>query len=90
MRVIDADVAQYIADKELSVDEAGAVQFVLAHTPTIDAAPIIHGKWKLHKNGNGTCNVCNFTPLYVWDFDRSMNFCQHCGADHARLQLQGG
>lgn len=35
MRMIDADLAQKIADEELFVDEAGTVQFVLSHTTTI-------------------------------------------------------
>ena len=34
MRHIDAHLAQEIADKELSVEEAGIVQHVLSHTPT--------------------------------------------------------
>lgn len=40
-----------------------------------------YGRWKLHTNGHWTCNVCNFTSMYVWDMDRSLNFCPHCGAD---------
>lgn len=33
-RLIDADAAQSIADKELSIEESGIVQHILSHTPT--------------------------------------------------------
>ena len=41
MRLIDADVAQRIADEELTVSDAGTVQFVLSHTPTADAVEVV-------------------------------------------------
>ena len=40
MRLIDARFAQHIANVELSPDAAGTVQWVLSHTPTIDAVPV--------------------------------------------------
>ena len=39
-RLIDAKLAQHIADVELTPDEAGVVQWVLSHTPTVDAVPV--------------------------------------------------
>ena len=39
------------------------------------------GKWRLHKDGSGTCSECGFTQKYVWDMDGWQNFCGHCGAD---------
>lgn len=36
VRLIDAKFAQHIANVELSKDDAGTVQWVLSHTPTID------------------------------------------------------
>ena len=39
-RLIDAKIAQHIADVELTPDEAGVVQWVLSHTPTVDAVPV--------------------------------------------------
>ena len=44
MRLIDADVAQKIADLALFVDDAGTVQHILSHTPTIDAVPVVRCK----------------------------------------------
>ena len=62
MRLIDADVAQSIADKELFIDEAGTVQFVLSHTPTIDAVEVVRCRdckhyWK-NKNTPGYLDKC--------------------------------
>jgi len=37
LRTIDAHLAQEIADKELTIQEAGIVQHVLSHTPSIQA-----------------------------------------------------
>lgn len=50
-----------------------------------DVQPIVRSKWKLHKNGNGTCMNCNFTSIAVWDFDNWLNFCPHCGADMRQI-----
>ena len=38
------------------------------------------GKWKLNKDGSGTCDQCNRTPKNVWDYDNYQNYCGHCGA----------
>lgn len=47
----------------------------------VEVAYVRHGKWKLNKDGSGTCDQCNFTQKNVWDFDSWQNFCGHCGAD---------
>ena len=39
-RLIHAKLAQHIADVELTPDEAGVVQWVLSHTPTVDVIPV--------------------------------------------------
>ena len=36
-RLIYADDAQHIADVELTQDDSGTIQYVLSHTPTVDA-----------------------------------------------------
>lgn len=38
------------------------------------------GKWKLNKDGSGTCNQCNRTQKSVWDYDNYQRYCGHCGA----------
>ena len=39
------------------------------------------GKWKLNKDGSGTCSECRRTRNDVWDMDNWDNFCSHCGAE---------
>lgn len=48
--------------------------------PVADVAPVVHGRWKLHNNGNATCGVCHCISVHVWDFDSSLSYCPHCGA----------
>lgn len=43
-RLIDARCAQHIANVELSPDDAGVVQWVLSHTPTVDAVEVVRCK----------------------------------------------
>ena len=49
--------------------------------PTVDAVPVVHGRWILHPNGDGTCDQCGRYQKAIWDFDNQQNFCGHCGAD---------
>ena len=39
------------------------------------------GKWRLNKDGSGTCSECHRIRNDVWDMDNWDNFCSHCGAD---------
>jgi hypothetical protein len=41
---------------------------------------IIHGRWKLCKDGSGICDNCGRTSKNVWDYDNYQNYCGHCGA----------
>lgn len=84
VRLIDADTAQKIADKELTVEEAGAVQFVLAHTPTIEAEPVRHGRW-IMRGGKRYCSYCNKRACVTRDredfwYTVGTEYCPTCGA----------
>lgn len=48
--------------------------------PTVDAVPVKHGRWKLNKNGSGTCSECHRTQNEVWDYDTWQHYCGDCGA----------
>lgn len=75
MRVINAELAQEIADKELTAEEAGAVQYVLAHTPTVDAEPVRcenclfseqcqpDGEWYDCMHDHGLVGICKGTDF---------------------------
>lgn len=94
MRLIDADIlVEHLRDQRLKqtgvyttgFNNATNIAISLVRNPdacpTIEAKPVKRGKWKLHKDGSGTCDQCHFTQLYVWDMDNWDNFCAHCGAD---------
>lgn len=69
MRIVYAEQVQAIADKELTVEQAGLVQHVLAHTPTANPIRAVHGVDRSecpmrHENGNctvagGFCTAVN-------------------------------
>ena len=40
MRLVDAHLVQEIADREIGGETASLVQYVLSHTPTIEAEPV--------------------------------------------------
>lgn len=54
---------------------------VLTMLPTVDAAPVVHGRWIDHKDEH-QCSVCKeFTVVdsYVW-VQLRYDFCPNCGA----------
>lgn len=54
--------------------------------PTVDAVPVVHGRWIFHDDGAGTCNQCGIRQSAIWDYDNSQNFCGHCGAKMDRKE----
>ena len=80
MRIIDADALVHDLIHNRSFCPV-CVRRAIEAAPTIEAKPVVHGKWKLHKDGSGTCDQCHFTQPDVWDMDNWDNFCSHCGAD---------
>lgn len=75
-RFVDADIAQAVADKNMSAEEAGIVQWALSHTPTANAAPVLLTKWMFAGDGVIECFRCKEV------FAASLlprNFCPNCG-----------
>lgn len=84
MRLIDAHLAQEIADRELTVRDAGNVQFVLSHTPTIDAEPVVRcGECKYWKPSDSEAGntFADMEPIggcrYVNYCRRASDFCSY-------------
>ena len=90
MRLINADelMELYADSKDFSIAMCNVpipiIRQNILDMPTIDAVPVRYGKWKLNRDGSGTCNQCRCTQLNVWDYDNWQNFCGHCGADMRR------
>lgn len=84
MRLIDANFAQHIANVELPDDEAGIVQWVLSHTPTVDAEPRKRGRWERNEWGDHVkiCSACHKGPAQIPGKREPLysNYCPSCGA----------
>ena len=78
MRLVDAD-----ALKEKAFGKRGG----LIHTsdidaaPTVDAVPVVHGRWKEDPSGYGfwICSHCGFVSE-ASGADILYRYCPHCGA----------
>lgn len=82
MRLIDADtLSESIQHGPGTYLQKFFADVCVATAPTVDAAPIVHGRWE---NGNPICPVCGedkFKDLDadIW-CDWQPDFCPNCGA----------
>lgn len=67
----------------LDYNAVAAVQKIIA-LPAVDAAPVVHGRWKAAKAGgpnypfwDSRCSECGYTTSMVI---RNWNYCPACGA----------
>ena len=95
MRLIDGDsLCRSLVDwmfESFGKDDGHDVEFELinkvvagidAH-PTIDAVPVVHGKWIPVTNGRGgsECNLCHaYAPNYQSGAEYNSPYCPNCGA----------
>lgn len=54
--------------------------YLLNDAPAADVVEVRHGRWRLNRNGSGTCSECGMTQNDVWDFDNWQRYCGCCGA----------
>ncbi len=89
MRLIDADEALLRNDKMKNRSDVfrSYAKVVIDGTPTIDAVPVVHGRWVgYHEADIGydeygvRCSNCNF-EVEDHEVDFIMNYCPNCGAD---------
>ena len=81
-RLIDADAlwaeAMEYADTGIEFDGEGVANFI-ANAPTVDAVPMVHGRWNRVKFFvNATlhhCSICDHAEI------KKYNYCPNCGAD---------
>lgn len=52
---------------------------VMRYRPTIDAAPVIHGKWIFHDDDYMPTDLCSICGCTTWAFIRT-KYCPFCGA----------
>ena len=78
MRLIDASVLQ----EEYKKRHDGKRLLLIDVAPTVDAVPVIHGRWIPYNSKYGhdekvyLCDQCNNNVGF-----KKMNFCPNCGAD---------
>ena len=68
----------------------GATTEIIEKMPTIEATPVVHGRWEKHKpdqhgNRKPKCSVCGEYHLAWWSEHTRCNFCPNCGA-----KMEGG
>lgn len=69
-------------------DECDFIEdYIVSEAPTIDAVPVVHGRWIYNKDtGEIRCNLCNAlvgVTMYPDDVEpiaEVENFCFNCGA----------
>lgn len=84
MRLIDGDeLHDCIMDNDIhnGIMSVKNVYEFIEEAPTVDAVPVVHGKWLLRHEGHGhywECSVCHTNPcIYVTN---NTNYCPNCGA----------
>ena len=83
MRLIDADVFEVVALKDVSDEFVEGARFILEmidDAPTIEAEPVKHGRWFKGIDGVYHCTRCGLEPL-CWDDGTEVlsRHCPHCG-----------
>ena len=83
MRLIDADkLVDMLYDNEFAVlcplDE---VSGVVDACPTVDAVPVVHGRWAHLGGDEWCCPVCGFVITTEGSWDKpTKKYCEDCGA----------
>jgi len=82
MRLIDADEVIKAVNDLMMVDKT-VMGFVLMNAPTVDAVPVVHGRWNCSDDAyeNAVCSVCGWDTVEPWVHIKEwFEFCPHCGA----------
>lgn len=83
-RLIDADglnetlaiVAKKFAKSDAQQALMGRVMYIIDHKPTIEAEPVVHGRWIGVHDGWGCCSNCR----RIDSIERLATHCRYCGA----------
>ena len=79
MRLIDADVAS----RWMEQNEAYMDAEILRAIPTVDAVPVVHGRWEQDADGDWYCTNCD-EAVAICDSGKNRTYrkpyCPNCGA----------
>lgn len=79
MRLIDADALRQTMESNLywGLDSDGAILDTIDGAPTIEAAPVVHGRW----DEECRCTACGWYGEDKYKRDAlGFNYCPNCGA----------
>ena len=75
-RLIDANAVDY-ENIMCSQDQLHWLNAIIEKQPTVDAAEVVHGRWKhIHVGGFGYIPACSECGWH----DSETNYCPNCGA----------
>lgn len=58
----------------------GGARKLMEDAPAVDAAPVVHGRWKyFHKQNKAVCTNCSFERDLDVNFGKAVS-CPNCGA----------
>ena len=78
MRLIDADNLKIPSDAPYKA----SVKRVVAQQPTVEAVPVVHGKWRHIGGDEWCCSECGNVISTEGSWEKPTgNFCEECGAD---------
>ena len=78
MRLIDADNLKIPNDAPYKA----SVKRVVAQQPTVEAVPVVHGKWIYNEYYTWECGNCGFHPFKGFiPKEPGFNYCPNCGCD---------
>lgn len=86
MRLIDADAAYERAQADLRRGALEDWEFdmivnLLDSAPTVDAVPVVHGRWAHLGGDEWCCPVCGFVVTTEGSWDKpAKKYCEDCGA----------
>ena len=87
MRLINADAINYDDywwNKGYSARDCQQAAKLISEQPTVDAVPVVHGKWLWELADNGwadhICSVCGYTENTDIHVGLGWRYCPNCGA----------
>lgn len=86
MRLIDGDKLLEVIAKQERWNVPDFIYESIKNAQTIDAKPVLHGKW-INDKGLYKCSVCNNFTITGWancisieQMNKTMKYCNNCGA----------
>lgn len=82
MRLVDADkFILALMDAALSSVDEDTILDLVDSVPTVDAVPVVHGRWAHLGGDEWCCSACGFVITTEGSWDKpTKKHCEDCGA----------